>query len=281
MTPDQYCADKAAKSGSSFYYAFRFLPMERRQAMMALYAFCREVDDVVDEVSDEQVARAKLNWWRTELANAFSGQPQHPVTKALVPAIKTFALPMSEFEEILDGMEMDLNMVRYATYQDLLLYCHRVAGVVGQLSARIFGFKDESTLAYAHELGIAFQLTNIIRDVGEDVRRGRIYLPVEDLQSFQVPASELTRYQESDRFTALMLFEVERARASYKKALSLLPAVDRKTQRPGLMMAAIYHATLEEIVLDGAGKVLNQRLSIPGGRKLWLAFKTWCFGLTL
>lgn len=278
MTPDQYCEDKAAKSGSSFYYSFRFLPEDRRRAVTALYAFCREVDDVVDECQDERVARVKLAWWRSEVARLYAGTPEHPVAQALLPHVRALDLPQGQLLEIIDGMEMDLDQARYASFRDLQLYCYRVAGVVGQLCAQIFGYQDRQTLKYAHDLGIAFQLTNIIRDVGEDARRGRIYLPVEDLQRFNVPAEDILNYRETPAFQALMLFQIERAEQFYAQALALLPAVDRKPQRPGLMMAAIYRATLEEIRRDGAEKVLNQRLSLTPIRKLWLAWKTSVFG---
>lgn len=278
MTPDQYCEDKAAKSGSSFYYSFRFLPEDRRRAVTALYAFCREVDDVVDECQDERVARVKLAWWRSEVARLYAGTPEHPVGQALLPHVRALDLPQGQLLEIIDGMEMDLDQARYASFRDLQLYCYRVAGVVGQLCAQIFGYQDRQTLKYAHDLGIAFQLTNIIRDVGEDARRGRIYLPVEDLQRFNVPAEDILNYRETPAFRELMLFQIERAEQFYAQALALLPAVDRKPQRPGLMMAAIYRATLEEIRRDGAEKVLNQRLSLTPIRKLWLAWKTSVFG---
>ena len=278
MTPDQYCEDKAAKSGSSFYYSFRFLPEDRRRAVTALYAFCREVDDVVDECQDERVARVKLAWWRSEVARLYAGTPEHPVSQALLPHVRALDLPQGQLLEIIDGMEMDLDQARYASFRDLQLYCYRVAGVVGQLCAQIFGYQDRQTLKYAHDLGIAFQLTNIIRDVGEDARRGRIYLPVDELQRFNVPAEDILNYRETPAFQALMLFQIERAEQFYAQALALLPAVDRKPQRPGLMMAAIYRATLEEIRRDGAEKVLNQRLSLTPIRKLWLAWKTSVFG---
>ena len=278
MTPQQYCEDKAAKSGSSFYSSFRYLPADKRDAMVALYAFCREVDDVVDEIHDDNVARTTLAWWRTELAALYDGTPTHPVMQALKPHVAAFDLPQAWLAEIIDGMQMDLDVPRYSRYSDLQLYCHRVAGVVGQLSAQIFGYTDRATLKYAHELGLAFQLTNIIRDVGEDARRGRLYLPVEDLQRFGVPAADIMAYKESPEFDALMRFQIQRARESYQKAWQLLPAADRKAQRIGLVMAAIYRATLDEIELDGPRKVLNQRLSLSPGRKLWLAWKTATFG---
>lgn len=278
MTPDQYCEDKAAKSGSSFYYSFRFLSDDRRRAITALYAFCREVDDVVDETREEQVARMTLNWWRGELAALYAGAPTHPVTRALQPHVQAMDLPQGLFGEIIDGMEMDLDQARYATFADLQRYCHRVAGVVGQLSARIFGHTDPRTLDYAHDLGIAFQLTNIVRDVGEDARRGRIYLPVDELQRFGVPAADVLAYRESEAFGRLMTFQIERAEQWYAQALVQLPAADRKSQRVGLAMAAIYRATLDEIRRDGPARVLNQHLSLTPLRKLWLAWKTWTFG---
>ncbi|HEY3433537.1 MAG TPA: presqualene diphosphate synthase HpnD [Rhodocyclaceae bacterium] len=271
---DDYCQQKAAASGSSFYYSFLFLPPERRQAIMALYAFCREVDDVVDECSDPTLARAKLAWWRTEIAALFAGKPDHPVTQALATAIKRFAITQELLQEIIDGMEMDLDMARYASFKDLNLYCYRVASVVGLLAAEIFGYQDRHTLKYAHDLGLAFQLTNIIRDVGEDARRGRIYLPIDELQQFNVPAADLLEARYSDNFRALMEFQVQRAQSYYDKALAQLPAVDRKSQKAGLVMAAIYRTTLNEIVHDGY-QVLDQRLSLTPVRKLWIATKTW------
>lgn len=278
MTPEQYCQDKAAASGSSFYYSFRFLPEPRRQAITALYAFCREVDDVVDETLEHEVAHAQLAWWREEVARLYAGAPEHPVTRALAPHLAPFGLPQAALLEIIDGMEMDLKFVRYEDFDMLRLYCRRVAGVVGELAARIFGFSDARTLQYAERLGLALQLTNIIRDVGEDLRRGRIYLPIGELQRFDVPASDLLALRESESFDRLMQFQIERAQACYREAWALLPAADRRAQRPGLLMAAIYRATLEEIRLDGAQKVLKQRLSLTPMRKLWLAWKTWTFG---
>ncbi|QNM95167.1 presqualene diphosphate synthase HpnD [Chitinimonas koreensis] len=275
MTPDQYCEDKAAQSGSSFYYSFRFLPLETRRAITALYAFCREVDDVVDETHDDNVARTTLNWWRQEVANLYAGQPQHPVTRALQPHVARLALPQQQLLQVIDGMEMDLTQARYNRFDDLKQYCYLVASVVGLLSARIFGVSDDKTYVYAEKLGLAFQLTNIIRDVGEDARRGRIYLPVEELQRFDVPAADILAYRETDNFRKLMAFQIERAEALYREALEALPRADRRPQRAGLVMAAIYRATLDEIKRDGPQKVLNQRLSLTPIRKLWLAWKTW------
>jgi phytoene synthase len=274
MTPDEYCQRKAAASGSSFYYSFLFLPPERRRAITALYAFCREVDDVVDEVSDPSVARAKLAWWAQGLDNLYAGRPEHPVTKALAPALERYGLARSSLAEIVEGMGMDLDYNRYPDFATLEVYCHRVAGVVGQLSARIFGFTDPRTLEYAHALGIAFQLTNIIRDVGEDVRRNRIYLPLDELARFGLTTDDIVSLKEDERFAGLIAFQIERARGHYERALSLLPQVDRKAQRPGLIMAAIYRALLDEIERSG-GKVLHQRIALTPLRKLWIAWRTW------
>ncbi|ANQ85076.1 presqualene diphosphate synthase HpnD [Azoarcus olearius] len=277
MNPHDYCQDKAAKSGSSFYYSFMFLPPERRQAITALYAFCREVDDVVDECHDVSLAHIKLDWWRQEVGRVFGGTPTHPVGLALQDVTARFRLPQARLLEIIDGMAMDLSQSRYLDFKGLQLYCYRVASVVGLLAAEIFGYTDPRTLDYAHDLGLAFQLTNIIRDVGEDARRGRIYLPIEDLQRFQVPANEILEARHSDRFVALMAFQAERAEGYYHSAFAKLPAADRKSQRPGLVMAAIYRALLDEIRRDGF-KVLDRRTSLTPLRKVWLAGWTWVKG---
>ena len=272
MTPHEYCQEKAAKSGSSFYYAFLFLPPERRQAITALYAFCREVDDVVDECTDTSIARIKLAWWRTQIDALFQGKPEHPVTQALAPFLAPFDITQSRLIAIIDGMEMDLDQTRYLDWPGLEKYCWHVAGVVGELSAGIFGYHDPATLQYASKLGIAFQLTNIIRDVGDDARRGRIYLPISDLQQFGVRAADVLNSQYSENFSSLMAFEAARARTLYREAIEALPANDRRAQRPGLMMAAIYHALLDEIE-DEKWQVLDQRISLTPIRKFWLAWK--------
>ncbi len=275
MTPQQYCQQKAAQSGSSFTLSFIFLPKTQRQAMVALYAFCREVDDVVDECTDFNVAQTKLNWWKAEIANLYSSTPQHPVTKALQPFIAQFNLAQEHFLEIIDGMEMDLKFNRYEDFKQLQLYCYRVASVVGLLSAQIFGFKNRQTLKYAHDLGMAFQLTNIIRDVGEDARRGRIYLPLDELRKANVSEEDILQSRETEQVKELMEFQIERAETYYDKALRELPPEDAKQQRTGLMMAAIYRTLLREIRQDGAQKVLNARIALGGFRKLWLVYTVW------
>ncbi len=275
MSPQQYCQEKAAASGSSFYYSFLFLPKPRREAITALYAFCREVDDIADECTDFQVARTKLNWWRGEIDNLYQGQPQHPVTKALAPAVAAYDLSAEHFHEIIDGMEMDLEYNRYQDFKQLQLYCYRVASVVGLLSASIFGYRNRDTLKYAHDLGMAFQLTNIIRDVGEDARRNRIYLPLDELARFGVLEDDILHSRESEQVRQLLEFQIERAESFYDRALNALPAEDRKQQRTGLIMTAIYRTLLREIKAGGAQQVLNARISLTPLRKLWLAWTTW------
>ena len=274
MSPHEYCQDRAARSGSSFYYSFLFLPEARRRAIIALYAFCREVDDAVDETSDAAVARLKLAWWRTEVAAIYTGKPQHPVALALAECVGPYRLAREHLEEIIDGMQMDLERNRYENFEALRLYCHRVAGAVGLLSAEIFGYTDRSTLDYAHNLGVAFQLTNIIRDVGEDARRGRIYLPLDDLARYRVSESDIIAGRESDAFRALMTFQIARARSYYTQAMDKLPRADRSTQRAGLIMAAIYQRLLDEIESEGS-RVLSSRVSLTPLRKLWIAWRTW------
>ena len=274
MTPEQYCQHKAAQSGSSFYYSFLFLQPERRRAITALYAFCREVDDVVDECTDVQLARTKLAWWRAELVSMYQGKPNHPVTQSLAEAMHSYNLPQELLMEIIDGMEMDLSQTRYADFKALHLYCYRVASVVGLLAAEIFGYEDRRTLKYAHDLGLAFQLTNIIRDVGEDARLGRIYLPADELARFGVPVEDILHAHYSNAFSSLMAFQIGRAESLYEQAFAQLPAQDRRAQRPGLVMAAIYRALLREIRRDGC-RVLDRRTALTPVRKLWIAWRTW------
>jgi phytoene synthase len=277
MTPQQYVQEKAAASGSSFYYAFLFLPPARRAAITAFYAFCREVDDVVDEVSDPTIAATKLHWWRQEVAQAYAGQAHHPVMQALMPLSADFDIRAEHLNAVIEGCQTDLDQTRFLDFPALQRYCHLVAGVVGEVAANIFGRTQEATLAYAHQLGLAMQLTNIIRDVGDDARRGRIYLPVSELQRFDVKAHELLKrdapWGYSPRFTALMRHQAERAHASYDAALKWLPEADRNTQKPGLMMANIYRTLLREIEAQGF-QVLHQRTSLTPLRKLWIASLT-------
>ena len=277
MTPLEYCKQKAAQSGSSFTVSFIFLPKTQREAMTVLYAFCREVDDVVDECSDAAVARMKLAWWRNEVAAVFHGTPQHPVARALGDVAPRFHLAEAQLNEIIQGMEMDLDHNRYPSFDALRVYCHRVAGVVGLLSAEIFGYQDRRTLEYAADLGLAFQLTNIIRDVGEDARRDRVYLPLDEIQRFGVSVQDIVQGRETGDFRRMIEFQIERALAYYREAFAKLPAADRKAQRAGIIMAAIYQTLLEEIRRDGS-RVLTHRVSLTPVRKLWIAWRTWIRG---
>ncbi|MFA5664010.1 presqualene diphosphate synthase HpnD [Castellaniella sp.] len=277
MTPDEYCQHKAARSGSSFYYAFLFVPPQRRKAITALYAFCREVDDIVDEVSEASVARMKLTWWRGQVEQMFHGTPDHPVAVALQPHLQAYGLKAPLFHAIIEGMEMDLDQFRYANWAALQKYCWHAAGVVGELSARIFGFTDERTLQYAETLGLAFQLTNIIRDVGDDARRGRIYLPGDEMAEHGVQVDDILDGRYAEGFEPLMRLQTQRARELYRMALLALPEADRRAQRPGLMMASIYATLLDEIERDH-WRVLEKRIALTPIRKFWLAWRVWVGG---
>jgi len=273
MTPQEYCRNKAAQSGSNFYYSFLSLPADKRDAITALYAFCREVDDIVDDPGENHIKQIKLDWWRQEIGNLFDDKPQHPITRALAKHIQQFNLAQEYFLEILDGMEMDLQGVRYRDFKDLSLYCHRVAGVVGILSAEIFGYQDRQTLKYAHNLGMAFQLTNIIRDVYEDIRHERVYLPQDELAEYHVSEADIRQRRHTESFDRLMKYQIERATDYYHRAMNQLPEIDRHTQLAGIIMAAIYQQLLVEIDRDGR-KVLENRVALTPLRKLWIAWRT-------
>ncbi|MBU4500024.1 MAG: presqualene diphosphate synthase HpnD [Gammaproteobacteria bacterium] len=280
MDAHQYCQTRAAASGSSFYYSFVFLPTSTRRAITAFYALCRELDDVVDECHERSIAETKLNWWREEIERFATGVPEHPATRALLDTPQGRNTSPSLLLEIVDGMAMDLDDQRYPDFKSLNLYCYRVAGVVGEVAAALFedgrSEDDRAVRRYAHELGLAFQLTNIIRDVGEDARRGRIYLPQDELARFGVSEADLLNSRDTPAFQALMQFQYERAVACYDSALGALPARARRAQRPGLAMAAIYRTLLDEIRRDHF-PVLRARVSLTPLRKLWLASKTWLF----
>ena len=273
MTPDQYCQEKTAKSGSSFYYSFLFLSEQQRQAITALYAFCREVDDIVDGDLEDSVAQAKLAWWREEIARVYQHQATHPIGHALTTALTHYQLKQQYFLDIITGMEMDLTQFSYPDFPALSTYCHHVASVVGLLSVEIFGYQNEHTLRYAEQLGLALQLTNIIRDVREDAERGRIYLPQDELRHHNVDVDSILALQQTPELDALLTAQAERAQHHYEQAFSLLPDCDRYTQRTGIIMANIYQATLAEIAQDGF-KVMEHRVSLTPLRKLWIAWRT-------
>ena len=274
MTPQQYCINKTKESNSSFLPAFYFLGYDKRMALTALYAFCREVDDIADECMEYEIGKAKLDWWKSEIERLFKKNPQHPVTMALVNYIEKFDLNEAYFVEIIDGMEMDLNFNRYESFKQLQLYCYRVASAVGILSAKIFGFNNQNTLKYAHDMGIALQLTNIIRDLGEDARRGRIYVPLDELKQFNLTEAEILNYSENEKIGHLVKFLSDRAKQFYNSAINHLPKEDRKKQLPGLMMGNIYFALLTEILSNHPEKILNQKTLLPPFRKVWIAITT-------
>jgi phytoene synthase len=277
MTPEEYCQEKASASGSNFYASFFFLPPVRRRAITALYAYCREVDDIVDECADPVDAASRLSEWRGEIERLYAGTPEHPVARALLPFLSEFNLPKPRFLEIIDGMAMDLEQTRFANFDALLLYCGRVAGAVGLLAVRIFGAADDSTRDYAIALGTALQLTNIFRDVAEDAARGRIYFPLDELDRFGVSEGDILASRDSEAFRRLMAFQIERAKRFYAQAMCALSKTGRKEQRPGLIMAAIYRALLDEIKRD-PGEVLKRRVSIPSWKKFGIAVLTWLRG---
>ena len=277
MTPDEYCQKKTAESGSSFFHSFRFLPPDRQLAITAFYAFCREVDDIVDESTDSEVARQELEEWRREVDRLMAHEPTHPVGKALLPHLETCSIKGEHLHALISGMEMDLGHVRYQDYAGMQRYCWHVASVVGLVSAGIFGATRPETMQYAEKLGLAFQLTNIIRDVGDDAKMGRIYLPHDELRQFGVTEEDILNARETDNFKALMRFQAQRAQVTYDEAFALLPKEDRKAQLPGLIMAAIYRKVLDEIERQGF-PVLKKRVSLKTSQKLWLAWKAYLRG---
>ena len=262
------------KSGSSFYYAFRILPGQKRRAVYALYSFCRVVDDCVDEAGGE--GEAGLARWLEEVHRAYAGSPRTELGRDLADALARFPMPRRSFEDIVAGCRLDLTVRRYATWADLREYCLKVASAVGLASIEIFGYRDPQTRAYAVELGIALQLTNILRDVAGDALRGRLYLPGEDLARFAVDEADLLSPRKGpppDAVRALMAFEGERARALYATARALLPAVDRRSMASAEVMAAVYRDLLEELARRGF-PVSGPRLRLSRARRLWIAART-------
>lgn len=276
MHPDEYSRQKALASGSSLYYSLLFLRPERRRAVTALCAYCKELRDVVDAVSDAQVARTKLAWWRLEVGKLFDGNPSHPVVQALQPFVAENGLRAEQLNQVIDGMEMDLAQTRYLDFAGLSRYCDLAAAAPASAAARMLGSSNPRTLEYAANLGTALQLTRIIRNVGADARKNRIYVPMDELKLFDIPASDILQAKHSDGFAKLMAFQARRAESFYDKAIGLLPAEDRRAQRAGLIMATLQRATLAEIERDGF-RVLTHGTSLTPLRKFWLAWKTWVF----
>jgi len=274
MSPEQYCKEKSASSGSSFYYSFLFLDPQRRDAIMALYAFCREVDDIVDNDNDGNIAQAKLNWWKQEIENTFRNNPQHPVTRSLAKFIVHYQLEQQYFDLIIEGMSLDLTKKQYQTNDELDHYCFRAASAVGVLSAQIFGVTQANTLRYAEVLGLALQKTNILRDIKEDLDRGRIYIPTESLVKAGIQPDGLQQSIASDNYKRLILDQIEVIEPIYEQALSLLPDEDKKHQKAGLIMAAIYKKILKKIARNPK-KAFEQRQTLAPLNKLWIAWRVW------
>jgi len=273
MTPDEYCQEKTQQSSSSFYYSFLFLNDCQRQAMTALYAYCREVDDIVDECSDAFVAQNKLTWWRAEVNSIFHGTPNHPVAIALKKSIEHYSLSQKHFIDLIDGMSMDLNQQHYASFDDLSLYCYRVAGVVGLLTIEILGYQHPQTREYAQNLGIALQLINILRDIKEDSLRGRIYIPQDELDNFSVTKDMLSATENTPQTLALFAFQAERAQQYFQRAFNAIHPDDRYKQKTGIIMAEIYSALLKKIQRQQY-PVLKKKVSLAKLHKLWIAWRT-------
>lgn len=267
------CAEITRRASSNFYYAFMLLPAERRRALYSVYAFCRFVDDIADDDSVREPAQM-LARWREELGEVFGGKPARPISRALADNVRRFHIPRRYFEEVIDGVEMDLTNRRYQSFGELGLYCRRVASAVGLICIEIFGYHNPATRVYAENLGLALQLTNILRDVGEDAARGRIYVPLEDLARFGVAEQEILEGAYSARFRSLMEFEAHRTRAFYREAERALPAEDRPSMLAAEGMRFIYAALLERIVRSDY-RVFDRRLSLSATRKLYLVGRAW------
>jgi len=268
------CARITRSSSSNFYYAFMLLPAARRRALYAVYAFCRFVDDIADDADGPLAPAALLDRWRDELNRVYVGAVERPVSRALADSVRRFNIPQRYFAEIIDGVAMDLTQRRYATFDDLRVYCYRVASAVGLISIEIFGYQNPATKLYAERLGIAFQLTNIIRDVKEDAARNRIYLPLEDLRRFSVTEEEILQSVHTPGFNELMEFETMRARDFYRDADAALAPEDRPAMLAAEGMRLIYSALLERIVQSGY-RVFDGRLSVSAPHKLYLVGRAW------
>ncbi len=273
MSPDRYCLDKAAPRGADLYYALRFLDPKRRPALAALYALRIELLETARQCQDPAVARAKLHWWREELAGLFAGRPSHPISHALVPALKRYNLPQDYFRELVDGAEMDLDYDAYPSLRELSLYCHRTGSVVGLLGAEIQGFQDRSTVRFAHDLGMARVLLERLLGVREQARRGRFYIPEDELAHGGVSHGDLLGVQTTERVRALFHQQAERIRAYSRRALTALPAADFQAQRGHRVLAALDAALLDEIEAEGY-RLLEQRTTLTALRKLWIAWRT-------
>ena len=266
----RYCETLARREARNFYPAFRVLPKDQRRAMCALYAFMRIADDLSDEPGAVEDKRRGLAAWREALRQALAGTVTHPIHPALQDALTRFAVPAEYLEAVIDGVEMDLTTFSYATFAELRVYCWRVASAVGLACVHLWGCADKRAKEFAENAGIAFQLTNILRDLGEDAARGRVYVPAEDLERFGYDVDRLCRSVRDDAFKALMRFQVERARTYYERAWPLAPLLDRPGRAVFLMMARTYQSLLDEIERSDYD-VFSRRIRVGRWRKLMLA----------
>lgn len=271
-------APAPSRSGSSFSLGFLFLSKDRREALDAVYEFARLVDDVVDEgLFPPDAAARELDAWREEVARLYAGRPTRPLAVRLAPHVERFGLPREGFDGLIDGVAMDLEDRRYETYADLEKYLFGVAGTVGLLCVEVFGHRATAPAAlreYAVTMGNAFQLTNIMRDVGVDLEKGRVYLPLADLRDAGCPLESLVRREHTPAFGAVMKAQYARAKAAYARAAELLDPADRPAQLPGAVMAAVYEDVLEEL-RRREFRVLFQKVTTPKPRRLVLAAKAW------
>jgi phytoene synthase len=271
MNAADLVATLTRRSGSNFYYSFLFLPRRKREAMYALYAFCRTVDDAVDQGgSGPSDQRRILAEWRSELRRAYAGRPTQPIAVRLADVVRAFPIPREHLEAILDGVEMDIDKRRYQSFEELYEYCYRVAAAVGLACIEIFGYTDVRARDYAVNLGIALQLTNIMRDLRADAERGRIYLPVDELRRFGYSEEELLRGRYTQAYLELMRFQADRTHAYYRAARAALPRVDRRRLAAAEIMGAIYHALLRTIEARRF-RVFDRRIRLSAARKLALA----------
>jgi len=262
---------------TSFYYSFLVLPPEQRQGITAVWDFCRAVDDAVDEApgGDADVARGRLCSWRAELARCYDGSaPETPQGRSLQPFITRFDLPRQAFEDVIDGCAMDLEQNRYQTFDDLFEYCRRVASAVGIVCIRLFGCRGETAREYALNLGLALQLTNILRDVKQDLANGRVYLPLDDLAAHGCTVADLQQERMSEPVRRLIAFECRRARGFYDRARALLPSGDRRRLVAAEIMRAVYFETLTRIERNGYD-VFSGRARVPKWRQAAIAAREW------
>lgn len=273
INPNSYCEKKLIESGSNFSFAFKMLNPAQQQALTAVYAFCREVDDTVDEASDSSLASKKITWWCSEIDRVYQNKAQHPIGIALEESVQNFNLEKKYFDQMLHGMKMDLMYFGYETFEDLIVYCHCVASTAGLLAAGIFGFTDKGTLEYAKTLGLALQWINMIRDLGEDADRGRVYFPEVELKKFYLTPEKIIQKKDSENLRSFLLFQAERARNFYKKAISFLPICDRYKQRPGIIMAEIYFSLLNEIQKQDFA-IFENSITLPAMKKIFIVSKT-------